>query len=195
MSVQEQERPCIHVCLLPGTDASLYRWVHIGAEEEGVPCRQVEGQADELTALAYEAARSSRFHIGVALSAETAVLHEMHMPPEQPVMSEPLAERPSFVSRLIGANAARMVVRKPFRFADEEDELLPQKQPTPPPPATKETAAEKGTGKEKEKETAVNPPPPPPTPAANEPVSTNDLAQLATIVALVVQKLEERGIR
>lgn len=183
MSVREQERPCIHVTLLPGTDASLYRWVHIGAEEEGVPCRQVEGQADNLTALAYEAARSSRFHIGVALSAETAVLHEMHMPPEQPVLSEPLAQRPHFICRLMGANAARMVVRKPFRFADEEDELPPQKQPT--------AALAMQTETEVEMKTAVSPP----TPAANKPVSTNDLAQLTTIVALVVQKLEERGIR
>jgi len=183
MSVQEQERPCIHVSLLPGTDASLYRWAHIGAEEEGVPCRQVEGQADDLTALAYEAARSSRFHIGVALSSETAVLHEMHMPPEQPVLSEPLAERPNFICRLMGANAARMVVRKPFRFADEEEELPPQEPPAVPPPVASitETAAE----------TAVNPPAPP----ANNPVSTDDLAQLTTIVALVVQKLQERGIR
>lgn len=191
MSVQEQERPCIHVSLLPGTDASLYRWVHIGAEEEGVPCRQVEGQADELTALAYEAARSSRFHIGVALSAETAVLHEMHMPPEQPVMSEPLAERPYFISRLMGANAARMVIRKPFRFADEEAEQLPQKQP---PAAPIQPAAENKP--KKERETAVNPSPPSTTNSAtNKPVSTDDLTQLTTIVALVVQKLEERGIR
>jgi hypothetical protein len=168
------ERPCIHVSLLSSTDESLYRWVHIGAEEEGVPCRQVEGQAGDLTALAYEAARSSRFHIGVALSAETAVLHEMHMPPEQPVLSQPLAQKPNFICRLMGANAARMVVRKPFRFADEED--------APPPRQTEPEAAA---------ETAVNPPAPP----ANKPVSTDDLARLTTIVALVVQKLEERGIR
>jgi hypothetical protein len=174
------ERPCIHVTLLPGTDASLYRWVHIGAEEEGVPCRQVEGQADDLTTLAYEAARSSRFHIGVALSAETAVLHEMHMPPEQPVLSEPLAERPYFISRLMGANAARMVVRKPLRFADDEAAPLSPKQSAAPLLIETEPEAETNVA---------------PASQTNKPVSTDDLARLTTIVALVVQKLEERGIR
>ncbi|MFO7539744.1 MAG: glycerol dehydratase reactivase beta/small subunit family protein [Chloroflexota bacterium] len=174
------ERPCIHVTLLPGTDVSLYRWVHMGAEEEGVPCRQVEGQAGDLTALAYEAARSSRFHIGVALSAETAVLHEMHMPPEQPVLSEPLVEQPRFICRLMGANAARMVVRKPFRFADDEDA----------PPSPKQSAAPLPMETESKAETNADP-----VSQTNKLVSTDDLAQLTTIVALVVQKLQERGIR
>lgn len=177
MDAKEQERPSIHVALLPGTDPALYRWVQIGAEEEGVPCRLVTETAYDLATMAYEAARSSRFNIGVAISAEEVVLHERHMPVGKPVMSLKFTGTADYFCRVMGANAARMVIRKPFRFIDEE---------TPPQNQTK---------------LALGALPQPEAYAAARPQSTysgvsiEDQTQVAALVALIVQKLNERGIR
>ena len=78
--MEAMERPCIHVSLLADTDPSLYRWVEIGAEEEGVPTRQVSCETGDLVSLAYQAAQSSRLNIGVGISAQAVALHERHMP-------------------------------------------------------------------------------------------------------------------
>ena len=168
-----QERPCIHVSLWPGTDAALYRWVQIGAEEEGVPCQLAEEEATDLVALAYAAAQSSRFNIGVGVSSSQVVLHEMHMPPDQPVLVFDFADQPDYFCRLMGSNAARMIVRKPFRFADE---------PAP---------FENGNEAQAVVTQAVTLTAAEPRPADLTP----DPAQIARLVALVVRKLQERGIR
>ncbi len=93
--------------------------MQIGAEEEGVPCQLVSEQANDLVALAYAASKSSRFNIGVGVSDTEVVLHEMHMPPEQPVLAFKFSGKADYFCRLMGANAARMIIRKPFRFDDE----------------------------------------------------------------------------
>ncbi len=179
MAPFEQERPCIHVAFL-GEDDALFRWIVIGAEEESVPCRLVSERADNVVALAYAASQSSRFNIGIGISDTEVVLHEMHMPPEQPVLGFQLGDKADFFCRLMGANAARMIIRKPLRFDDE------------PAPFENET-----TVKERSVP-AYNPPSPPQTAPKSEtvppPLST-DAAQVAKIVALVVQKLQERGVQ
>ena len=169
-----QERPCIHVTLFPGTDPSLYQWVQIGAEEEGVPCRLVQEEAPDLIALAYAAAQSSRFNIGVGVADSEVVLHEIHMPPEQPVLVFKFTGQADYFCRLMGSNAARMIVRKPFRFDDEpapfengnnEQVVAPQAIPMA----------------DKLEETAPGP--------------ITDPVLIAKIVAVIIRKLEERGIR
>ena len=175
MDAREQDRPAIHVALLPGTDLALYRWVQIGAEEEGVPCRLVTETAYDLVTMAYEAARSSRFNIGVAVSPEVVVLHERHMPVGKPVMSLKVSGPADYFCRVMGANAARMVIRKPFRFADEEPS--PRSQPA------------RGTLPQPQAYAAAQPRPA----VAGAPI--DDPAQVAALVALIVQKLNERGIR
>ncbi|MCA9961466.1 MAG: glycerol dehydratase reactivase beta/small subunit family protein [Chloroflexota bacterium] len=177
MDVKEQERPSIHVALMPGADPALYRWVQIGAEEEGVPCRLITAAVHDLVTLAYEAARSSRFNIGVAVSEETVVLHERHMPLEKPVMSLKFTGRADYYCRVMGANAARMVVRKPFRFADEETAL--SEKPQPPRP---NTTLPQAYAVARQKPALAN-------------VPMDDPEQVAALVALIVQKLNERGIR
>lgn len=173
--IEERERPFIHVSLLPGTDNALYHWVQIGAEEEGLPCRLVTGAAADLVTLAYEAAQSSRLHIGVAISTEQVVLHERHMPAHKPVLSWTFSGEPSYFCRLMGTNAARMVVRKPFRFTDEAEPQLSKGRPHP--------SWREGYQPEVE-ETAVSPT-----------ATSGDLALIAAIVVRVIQKLQERGIR
>jgi len=173
-----QERPCIHVAFL-GDDDSLYRWVQIGAEEEGVPCKLVSEQASNVVDLAYAASKSSRFNIGIGISELEVVLHEMHMPPEQPVVSFKFSGKADFFCRLMGANAARMIIRKPLRFEDDpspfENETTMQASELPaytPPPLQQATKTE-----------------------TESPTLTIDPAQVAKIVAVVIQKLQERGLQ
>lgn len=167
-----QERPCIHIVLLPGADEQAFRDVQLGAEEEGVPCRLVEVEGASAVDLAYAAATSSRFNIGIAVSQREIVLHETHMPTMQPVMAFELADDAAVLRRLMGSNAARLVIRRPLRFADD-----------PLPFSSEKTAGE----------LAMN------TPFAAEeevlpPEQELDPAQIAALVALVVRKLQERGI-
>lgn len=138
MADHNTDRPCIHVCLVGGVDPTLYRWVEIGAEEEGVPCRQVQISETGLVATAYATAQSSRFDIGVVVTPDRVILHEAHMPPEQPVLTFQIKESAPHICRLMGSNAARLVIRLPFRFDDEEeqpfeqpDRLTPQLAPRP----------------------------------------------------------------
>jgi hypothetical protein len=166
--------PCIHVSLLPGADPAFFRWVEIGAEEEGVPTRQVPGEASDLAALAYQAAQSSRFNIGVGISAEAVALHEQHMPAGQPVLvfrfSQAARSNASRLCRLMGANAARMVVHRPLHIDIDF-----------PPPAV-------------DHQPPLVVPQPITTEALPSAASDIDPVQLAKIIALVVQKLQQRGM-
>jgi hypothetical protein len=109
------------VCLVGDADEGLYRWVEIGAEEEGVPTRKIAAETAEPVPAAYEAAQSSRFEIGVSVAPGKVVLHERHMPETQPVLSFDSEADPQLLCRLMGSNAARMVVHLPFRFSVQED--------------------------------------------------------------------------
>ncbi len=180
MQPVEQERPCIHVTLLPQVDANLYRWVQIGAEEEGVPCRKVEIEGNDEVANAFAASQSSKFNIGVAVGSTQVVLHETHMPPNTPVLAFEINNNLEWLARLIGSNAARMIIRKPFRFDDEVDER-----------ATEPVTLPKAN---------VSPPPSPnysPPLQEPEPPTSNDLdpAQLTALVTAIVRKLLERGVQ
>ncbi len=132
-SSEYTECPAIFVSVADDTDAQVYRWVEVGAEEEGVPCRLVTGTGYDPVARAYAAALESRLSVGVGIAAGKAVLHEMHMPPEQPVLYFEIGSGMIGICRLMGTNAGRMVKRMPLRLCPE-----PELEPAPPatsPPA------------------------------------------------------------
>jgi hypothetical protein len=114
------DRPAILVSLARAVDESLYKWVAVGAEEEGIPCRMVPAEeADEtdVAALAYSAAQSSRLGVGIGIVSDQVAVHERHMPAAQPVVvprvEEDHAER---VCRSAGSNAARLVIGVPLQL-------------------------------------------------------------------------------
>jgi hypothetical protein len=117
------DRPAIHVSLAPEADESLYKWISIGAEEEGIPCRleladQTDGDTDAAT-LAHAAAQDSRLDVGVGLACGQVAVHERHMPAERPVIiSEVEEDHARQVCRSAGANAARLVIGTPLRLDD-----------------------------------------------------------------------------
>lgn len=121
------ECPTIYVSLAPGVDEQAYHWVQIGAEEEGVPCLRVPDPApgfkdgsQEALALANTAASGSRLGVGVGVEERRAVLQEVHMPAEKPVVSLPINGDKQHICRLIGSNAGRLVKRMPLRLALED---------------------------------------------------------------------------
>lgn len=169
------ERPCIHVVLLPEADAQMYRWVEIGAEEEGVPCRVVPYAGGDVLAEAYAASHSSRFQVGVAVSDKAVVLHEMHMPAQQAVLTFALNGQAAHACRVMGANAARMVIHKPLHIDLTLPAVPPLPQRAPRPAASAPVTA----------------PAAPPPPAAGEPL---DVEFVTRVIATVVRILQERGV-
>ena len=170
MSDPARERPCIHIALAAGADAALVRALAIGAEEEGVPCRLMPSNEAAALLAAHEAALSSRFGIGLGLDRGAIVLHEMHMPAAQPVLRFELGGRAVAACRAMGANAARLLVGRPLHLS-----------PLP------EAAA--GAGAASPTQMVATRP--------VEPAVEMDLesADLARLVAAVVERLRERGIR
>ena len=117
------DRPAIHVSLAPEADESLYKWIAVGAEEEGIPCRlePAEESDDETDAasLAHAAARNSRLDVGVGIASGQVAVHERHMPVERPVIVSDVEEdHAGQVCRSAGANAARLVIGTPLRLDD-----------------------------------------------------------------------------
>ncbi len=116
IATDNEDRPAIHISLAAGLDENYFNWVAIGAEEEGVPCRQVAAQSSDPVAIAYEAAMSSRFGVGVGVTGNAVAIHELHMPPQQPVIMFEVTDNFYHYCRLAGGNAARLIIRLPFRF-------------------------------------------------------------------------------
>lgn len=172
MAASAQDRPCIHVCFVEGADESLYRWVEIGAEEEGVPTRKLAAEAVEPVSAAYEAAQSSRFEIGVSVAPGKVVLHERHMPAAQPVLSFDTGTDPQLLCRLMGSNAARMVVRLPLRFSVQED--------------ASDTAERSPRRRIRHNVPAM--------PAAVQPVIGDDAIDVKMLAAIIARILKERGV-
>lgn len=117
------ERPSIHVSLAHEVDENFFRWISFGAEEEGIPCRLEsadESGGDEADALAYAAAKNSRFGVGVSVASGQIAVHERHMPAAQPVVVTKVEEDYArHACRMAGSNAARLVIGTPLRLSEE----------------------------------------------------------------------------
>jgi hypothetical protein len=120
-----QECPAIHVNIADDVDGQASRWVEIGAEEEGVPCKKGIVSGTDAVALAYSAAQSSRLGVGVGVAKSKIALHEAHMPTGNPVLIFDLKDDAAEACRLAGCNAGRFVKRMPLRFP--EDHTLPER--------------------------------------------------------------------
>ncbi|HET7478758.1 MAG TPA: glycerol dehydratase reactivase beta/small subunit family protein [Rubrobacteraceae bacterium] len=114
------DRPAILVSLAREVDERLYRWVAVGAEEEGIPCRlepAEEAGEDDVAALAYTAARNSRLGVGIGVTADQVAVHERHMPAAQPVVAPGMEDDSARdTCRSAGSNAARLVIGVPLQL-------------------------------------------------------------------------------
>jgi hypothetical protein len=120
---ENPERPAIHVSLDPEADESLYKWIAVGAEEEGIPCRlepaDETGDGTDAATLAHAAAQNSRLDVGIGVTSGQVAVHERHMPAERPVIVSKVEEnRARHACRLAGSNAARLVIGTPLRLEE-----------------------------------------------------------------------------
>jgi hypothetical protein len=178
------ESPAIHVAVLPDVEPAAFRWVRVGAEEEGIPCREAPaygeprafGGEDPVVA-AYAAAQESRLGVGVAVGGGRVILHEAHMPAARPVWEFSIAGDQRQACRLVGCNAGRMVKRMPLRFEQESAFSVVQENRSYPPGGSSGVAPS---------EMAV------PEMAGAE--AQVDAAGVAAIVVRIVRALQGRGV-
>lgn len=111
------ERPAIHIILAKGVNEAFFWGVEVGAEEEGIPCRQIPAIEADVVKLAYAAAQSSRLGVGVGIMEKEIAIHEFHMPANKPVLYYKVKDDDKLsICRLAGRNAARLVVGIPMHF-------------------------------------------------------------------------------
>lgn len=111
----EMERPTIKIFVSAGhgREKALAELCY-GIEEEAIPFEVTETAASGAVALAWEAGRASRLEVGVGLDSELLVLHFGKLKQDAPLFSIP-ARSPEQDLRALGANAARLVKKLPFK--------------------------------------------------------------------------------
>lgn len=115
MAIVNPSRPDICVKCSPSHSDAVLRLVLLGMEEEGIPCH-IAAQADEdAMALAWDAAEESRLDVGVGVDDKNVVLGFAKLKPDKPLFSTTVSAGDEAV-RTIGANAARLVKRMPFKM-------------------------------------------------------------------------------
>ncbi|MBM6869429.1 glycerol dehydratase reactivase beta/small subunit family protein [Pseudoflavonifractor phocaeensis] len=119
----EQERPTIKVFVASGygRPATLLMLLH-GIEEEGIPFQMLDEQKGDAVALAWEASHQSRLEVGVGLDHDTLALHYGKLKADQPLFTIS-ARSPEEQVRAIGANAARLVKKMPFKPVERPEEV------------------------------------------------------------------------
>ncbi len=107
------DKPRIRVRFLPPA-SPLLEHVERGIEEEGVYWAVERGEGEDLTAVAFEAAKASKLRVGVGVCPDgRLVLHHARIPDDDPLFS--VEAESADAARAVGTNAARLAKRLPFR--------------------------------------------------------------------------------
>ena len=94
------------------------REVVLGIEEEGLPY-DIEEKTGYATAreLAYKAAEASHLGVGIGISDKGIAIHTNKLKEDQPLFDVKLSDDEE-VLRAMGANAARLIKRMPFKIVE-----------------------------------------------------------------------------
>jgi hypothetical protein len=95
---------------------SDFTGVLLGIEEEGIPYDVLEVHESAVLELAYKASLDSRLGVGIGISKEGIVLQYEKLDKAAPLFKIKLYQKELF--RSIGANAARLVKKMPFKPLD-----------------------------------------------------------------------------
>jgi len=90
--------------------------VLLGIEEEGIPYEVQQVHDSDVLELAHKASLDSRLGVGVGISKEGIVLQYEKLDKAAPLFKIKLYQKDQF--RNIGANAARLVKKMPFKPID-----------------------------------------------------------------------------
>lgn len=109
------ERPSIKIYINPEHKrGQTLAYLLNGIEEEAIPCEVVPAKTQGAVQLAWEASRASRLEVGLGLDDEALVLHFGKLEQDKPLFKLP-ARAPEADVRAMGANAARLVKKTPFK--------------------------------------------------------------------------------
>ncbi|MDD2413791.1 MAG: glycerol dehydratase reactivase beta/small subunit family protein [Eubacteriaceae bacterium] len=92
--------------------------VTLGIEEEGLPFSVEEKESSDALHLAYKAAEASHLGVGIGIG-ENVTLHFIKFKEDEPLFSIK-SENNEENLRNMGANAARLVKRMPFKDVGEQ---------------------------------------------------------------------------
>lgn len=93
---------------------SVVSQVLLGIEEEGLPFSLEEKDQNDGIELAYKAAEVSHLGVGIGIG-DCIVLHYIKLKENAPLFKIPMQSEDENTLRAIGANAARLVKRMPFK--------------------------------------------------------------------------------
>ncbi len=113
---QEQLRyakPTIKLYASQNSDTG-YKALLCGMEEEGIPFEIEPADGNSASALAYAASSESRLGVGLGVSKSEIALHYEKLTQGAPLFLIP-AEAGAARLRALGANAARLVKKLPFK--------------------------------------------------------------------------------
>lgn len=115
MAYTEYERPTIKIYVAPGygREETLSQ-LRYGIEEEAIPFEVIPESGQGAVSLAWEASRASRLEVGLGLDNDLLVLHFGKLDRDKPVF-QISARSPETDVRAMGANAARLVKKMPFK--------------------------------------------------------------------------------
>ncbi|WP_321972747.1 glycerol dehydratase reactivase beta/small subunit family protein [Paratractidigestivibacter sp.] len=115
MPVLNPVKPDICVKCSPNHSADVLRTILLGMEEEGIPFHLAEEAQIDAMALAWEASEESRLDVGVGVDDKNVVLGFAKLKADKPLFVVPVSAGNEKV-RDLGANAARLVKRMPFKM-------------------------------------------------------------------------------
>lgn len=111
----EYVKPTIKLFYNEGqANAEVLKQISLGVEEEGIPLETVAYAVGSAFELALEASRESRLEVGLGADGRSAALHYAKLGEGDPLFAVATDAREEFL-RALGANAARLVKRQPFK--------------------------------------------------------------------------------
>lgn len=107
-------KPTIKIFCAPDVDPLSLKTVVLGIEEEHIPCEIENKNNSDVISLSFEASQGSRLGVGLGLNREYVALHHEKLNPSKPLFKIS-AQSVEDKLRAIGANAARLVKKLPFK--------------------------------------------------------------------------------
>lgn len=110
----QQSKPCIGVFYNENLKERDFCQLLYGIEEEDIPFKLTSAKNGDACQLSYEASMQSRLGVGLGISPEAYALHFEKLSREKPLFLLPADSNIEHI-RALGANAARLVKRLPFK--------------------------------------------------------------------------------
>lgn len=114
MMPEKYDKPTIQIFKGPGGGEAALRLLAEGIEEEGLPWEVVSREGADATLLAFEASGASRLGVGIGIAGQDIVLHHDKLDPKKPLFKIRAGGAQETI-RALGANAARLVKKMPFK--------------------------------------------------------------------------------